>query len=369
LDPAPLIDDIGALVTAESPSDDADAVRVCAEVLCRILEQRLGHPGTVGDDGRVTWEHDDGIHPPVLLLGHLDTVWPLGTLARMPFTVTDGQLTGPGVFDMKAGLVVAIHAMAAMRARGPLPSVRLLVTTDEEVGSARSRPAIEEAARACRRVLVLEPSGERGAIKSARKGVALGRVTAHGRASHAGLEPEAGLNAVVGLGALLPAIAALGDADAGTSVVPTRIRGGSAINVVPAEAHVDLDMRFLDDGEVERVKGALQELTAPHGVLLSVDLEVNRPALTPAASAPLMPALRAAAGDAQVTLELVTVGGASDGNIAAATGAAVLDGLGPAGGGAHADHEHVHVDGLAPRVRLLQALLPRVAEVVVPASV
>lgn len=364
-----LLADLRRLVETESPSNDPAALRRCAEVLADIFEQRLGRRPTIAGDASVLWTHEpaDADLPPVLLLGHLDTVWPLGTLERMPFMVAADRVSGPGTFDMKAGIAVAIHALAALQQRGELPPVRFLVTADEETGSLGSRQQIEEEARHCRRVLVFEPCGADGAIKTARKGVALGRVLAQGRASHAGLAPEEGRNAVVGLASVLPAIARLGDADLGTTVTPTLMRGGSTMNTVPAEAEVHLDIRFLDDRELRRIERDLHRLQASDGVELEATVELNRPALTEAASAALLPALRAAVAEVGQDLATVTVGGASDGNLAAAAGAAVLDGLGPEGDGAHADHEHVTLRGLERRLALLTALLPRVAIVEVPA--
>lgn len=357
-----MLADLERLVEAESPSDDPAALRRCASQLATLVRERLGTTATIHDDASVTWRHDTG-SPPVLLLGHLDTVWPLGTIDRLPFRVADGLVRGPGTFDMKAGLVVALHALMACRDRGALPSVELLVTSDEEVGSLRSRPTIEAAARRCGRVLVLEPCGPGGAVKTARKGVALGRVRALGRASHAGLDPEAGINAVVGLAAVIPMIAAAGDADRGTTVTPTVIAGGTTVNTVPAAAEVAIDMRFLDDDEVDRVRRDLEALAPAGEVELTVTLDRNRPALAPAASAPLREALAHAAAAVGRPIDTVTVGGASDGNLAAAAGASVLDGLGPEGDGAHAEHEHVIVDGLVRRVDLLAHLIPAVAAV------
>lgn len=365
-----VLDDLRRLVEVESPSEDLDAVRRSGEAVAELLDRRLGGTGEVGDDGRVTWANDGsdagGTARPLLLLGHHDTVWPLGTLARKPFEVANGRITGPGVFDMKAGLVVAVHALMSLRAAGSLPSVRWLVTSDEEIAAPRSRPQIEEEARRCRRVLVLEPCGRDGAVKTARKGIALGLLTAHGRASHSGLAPEEGRNAATALGSVLAEVEALSDLSVGTTVVPTRLRAGTAINTVPARAEADLDVRFLDPVEVERVRRGLASLVAPDGVRFEVDLPVNRGALTEAASAPLLPALRTAAAEAGQAIGTVAVGGVSDGNIAAEVGAAVLDGLGPEGDGAHAEHEHVTLHGLDRRVALLRRLVPHAAIVEVP---
>lgn len=359
--PGGLLADLRRLVEAESPSSDRAAVRGCAEVLAGILADRLGADASIGGDGRVTWR-SAGAGPGVLLLGHLDTVWPVGTLARRPFRVGEARITGPGVFDMKGGLTVVVHALARLRAAGRLPGVELLVTTDEELGSPRSAGAVAAAARRCGRVLVAEPCGPGGAVKTGRKGVALGEVVVHGRAAHSGLEPHAGINAGVILGGLLERITQLGDPERATTVTPTLVRAGSAANAVPARASARVDVRFFEEAEVDRVAAGLAALPVPEGAELVVDVDVNRPAMTPAASAPLRGALEAAARAAGQTVATVTVGGASDGNLAAAAGAAVLDGLGPEGGGAHAADEHVTPGGLVRRVALLEALIARVAE-------
>lgn len=362
-----LVDDLERLVRMESPSHDPAALRACAGVLDRLLVERVGPGGDVLDDGSLSWS--SGTAPgdrPVLLLGHLDTVWPTGTIERLPFDRAGDIVRGPGSYDMKAGLVVAVHALGRLAEDNAMPAVRVLVTSDEEVGSLRSRGIIEAEARRCRRVLVLEPSGPRGAVKTSRKGVALGRLVAIGRASHAGLAPEAGVNAVVGLGSVLADVPRLGDDRNGTTVTPTLMRGGTTTNTVPARAEVAIDMRFLAAGEVDRVRQGLRALRPAGGAELDVELEENRPALRSEAAAPLLPALQDAARAAGQRLETAAVGGASDGNIAAAAGAAVLDGLGPEGGGAHADDEHVDVASMARRVDLLARLIPLVAQVDVP---
>lgn len=357
-----VLDDLRRLVEAESFSDDPPGLRRCAELLASLVEGRAGGDAEIGDDARLRWR-SDGEGPAVLVLGHLDTVWPPGTIERKPFDVTDGRITGPGVFDMKGGLVVAVHALATLRRSGDLPAVELLVTTDEETGSRRSRGEVEEAAARCGRVLVPEPCGQDGAVKRARKGVAMGTVTVTGRASHAGVAPERGLNAAVGLGPLLPAIAGLGDRVRGTTVVPTVVRAGSTTNTVPAEAVAAVDLRFLEVPEVDRVRDALAALVPDNGAQLEVELEINRPPLTHEASQPLVAALRDAAAAVGQEIDAETSGGASDGNFAAAAGAYVLDGLGPPGRDPHAETEQVRLDGLLPRIRLFTELIPRVAEV------
>lgn len=367
------LDDLRRLVEAESPSGEPDALSACARVLVEVLDERLGGSARVGEDDRVLWEGGggggwSGPASPILILGHLDTVWPLGTLAERPFEVVDGRVTGPGVFDMKGGLVAVVHALSRLRARGGLPPVRMLVTTDEEVGSPRSRDQVATEARRCGRVLVPEPCGSDGAIKTARKGVAMGELIVHGRASHSGLAPEEGINAAVVLGGLLERVTRLDDPERGTTVTPTVMEGGTAVNAVPARAAVRIDVRFFHEDELVRVEEALRALPVPAGARLEVHVRRNRPAMRPEASEPLLPALRAAAAETGLEVGTVTVGGASDGNLGAAAGAAVLDGLGPEGGGAHAEHEHITVPGLDARIRLLSALVPHVAAVGGPRS-
>jgi glutamate carboxypeptidase len=357
--------DLRELVEIESPSSDPVAVRTAATTFLGQLHRHLDGEGEVADDGLLTWQSGPtpaGVRH-VLVLGHLDTVWPHGTLDRLPFELRDGRVTGPGVFDMKAGLVVAVHAMARLAAGGRLPPVRLLITPDEEIGAPRSRDIILAEAARCGRVLVPEPSGPGGAVKVGRKGMAWGRVLVHGRAAHSGLDPDRGVNAAVALGRLLPEVEALGDASAGTTVVPTLVRAGTAINTVPARGEADLDIRFRLAQEAQRVRDGLAALAAPSDTRVETEVVVNRGPLTPAAAEPLLPALRAAETAAGLAgpLPTVEVGGASDGNLAAQAGAAVLDGLGPLGDGAHADHEHVVAGDLLPRVRLLSELIQRVA--------
>lgn len=356
-----VLNDIRLLVELESPSGDSEGLRRCAQQLAGIIERELGTPAEIEPSGQLRWRHD-GIGRPVLLLGHLDTVWPRGTLGRMPLRLEGERFHGPGVFDMKAGLVVAVHALAELLRQQACPPVELLVTVDEEVGSTASRPLIEELARRCRRVLVFEPCGPDGAVKVARKGVAVGRVVVHGRAAHAGLAPWDGINAVVALAPLIEQVAALTDPERGTTVTPTLLRGGTTINTVPARAELEFDVRFLDPAEPSRIEAALAQLEAPPAEV-EAELVVNRPPLPRSASAPLIDALIDAAVEVGQRITTVEVGGASDGNLAAAAGAWVLDGLGPPGEGAHADHEHVLVDGLLPRIELVAALLPKVAAV------
>jgi glutamate carboxypeptidase len=264
-----------------------------------------------------------------------------------------GILRGPGCFDMKAGLAMAFHAAAG------LTGVTLLVTGDEEIGSPSSRRLIEDEARGASAALVLEASADGGAFKTERKGVSLYDVRVTGRAAHAGLEPERGVNATVELAQQVLAIAALGDAEVGTTVTPTASWAGTTTNTVPAAGTIAVDVRVRTLAEQDRVDRAMRSLQS---VLPGARLEVlggpNRPPLEASASAALYEQARAIA--VRLGLEppgSAAVGGASDGNFTAGVGTPTLDGLGAVGGGAHADDEHVLVDQIAPRTALLRRLL------------
>ncbi|MFK3678515.1 M20 family metallopeptidase [Microbacterium sp. NPDC090218] len=348
--------DIETLVSCESPSDDLEAVARSADVVAVLGERLLGvTPERIVIDGRthLRWRFGD---PVVLLLGHHDTVWPLGSLRRLPFRIDDGVLRGPGCFDMKTGVVMALHAVAAMSDR---TGVSILITGDEELGSPSSRALIEQEALGCAAAFVLEASADGGAVKIARKGVSLYRLHVSGRAAHAGLEPERGVNAAVEAAHLLLAVAGLGDTAAGTSVTPTLLRAGSTTNTVPADAEFAVDVRVRTVAEQDRVDAALRAIPATlPGATVRVEGGPNRRPMEPEASAELFRAAVATAQETGLTpFEGVAVGGASDGNFTAALGVPTLDGLGAVGGGAHADDEHVIVAMIPERILLLQGLL------------
>ena len=358
-----MVDLLGALVAAESPSDDPAAVAACGRLVADAATDLLGEKAEeVVVDGRThfVWHFGDGAAR-VVLIGHLDTVWPAGTIDGRPFKVTDGVATGPGVFDMKAGIVQGLHALARVDRRD---GVVLLLTADEEVGSPTSRQLIEDTARGARAALVLEPSAPGGALKTARKGVANYEVVVHGRAAHAGLEPENGVNAAVGAAHAVLAISALGRPDAGTTVTPTVVHAGTATNVVPARAVVHVDVRTANLEEEERVDGAIRGLpTSLAGATIEVLGGPNRPPLPASSSADLFGrAQRLASRLGLPELTAVEVGGGSDGNFTAALGVPTLDGLGAVGGGAHAEDEHVLVDAMEPRTSLVAALITELLE-------
>ncbi|MFZ4274095.1 M20 family metallopeptidase [Streptomyces arboris] len=352
-----MLEDLRTLVEIESPSRDLDALAASAEAVATVIENRLGGQAVLNVNEGGTHVHwVAGGEPRVLILGHHDTVFPLGTLARRPFAVVDGRATGPGVFDMLGGLVQAIHGLAALDERDR-SGVEILVTADEEVGSFSSRELIEERARACGAVLVFEGAADGGALKNARKGCGAFQVSIAGLASHAGLEPEAGVNALVEAAHQVLDIAAMSRPELGTTVTPTVASAGTLENVVPAEATVVVDVRVESAAEKERVEAAFAALT-PHvdGARITVEGSIARPPMPASAASELL----ALAQQLKPGIEAVAVGGGSDGNLTAAVGVPTLDGLGAVGGGAHADHEYVVVDAMAERARLAAGLVKAV---------
>ncbi|HSP29109.1 MAG TPA: M20 family metallopeptidase [Ilumatobacteraceae bacterium] len=350
-----MLDDLRTLVEIESPSLDLDALRNSAEALASMIERLLDRPATLIDGPAGPHVHwSGGGEPKVLLLGHHDTVFPVGALAARPFTVADGHVTGPGVFDMLAGIVQALHGLATL---DDLSGVELLFSADEEVGSLSSRELIEERAAACGAVLVLEPSADGGALKTGRKGCGTFEVAVHGRASHAGLEPEKGVNALVEVAHQVLAIAGLGRPEVGTTVTPTVAAVGTTDNVVPAEGLIKVDVRVESADEKDRVETAMAALRPvdPESTI-EVSGAINRPPMPESASDTLWPLAQEVAPG----IRGHAVGGGSDGNFTAAIGVPTLDGLGAVGGGAHADHEYVVVDTMPDRALLIARLVQRI---------
>ncbi|MFI1028663.1 M20 family metallopeptidase [Streptomyces sp. NPDC020951] len=364
-----MLDDLRELVLCESFSADHAAVARSAEAVAALGTRLLGtEPETIVIDGvtHLRWRFGA---PSVLLVGHHDTVWPMGSLQDHPWSLADGIARGPGVLDMKAGLVQLFHALAAL----PSPDgVCVLVNGDEEVGSPTSRQLIEESARDAVAAFVLEAAADdTGALKIARKGTSRYEVVVHGRAAHAGQEPHKGINAAVEAAHQVLAIAGLGvatgAADASGSllgpatVTPTLVSAGSSRNTVPALARVSVDVRVPTPAAQDRVDELVRGLTArTPGARLEVLGGGQRPPMEPESSAELFAlASRIAAELGQEPLRGLAVGGASDGNYTAAAGCPTLDGLGAVGGGAHADTEHVEVARMVPRTRLLAQLIAR----------
>jgi glutamate carboxypeptidase len=347
------------LVEVESFSSDAAAVLDCAQAVARIGESMLGVDAEIIGETHPAVRFTFGTGASrVMLLGHFDTVWPIGTIARWPFSVSDGIATGPGVFDMKAGIVQGFFALAGLEDRD---GVRVLLTSDEEIGAPGSRELIESMGREAAAVLVLEPS-EKGALKLARKGQATYRIDAHGKAAHSGLNPWDGANALTALSHAIGDLERVADGD--TTVTPTLAQAGSAMNTVPAQAHCFVDVRTFTAAEQDRVGKELDALESNvEGVRLEIECLHQRGPLERSASADLfVRAQRVATQLGLEPLEGVAVGGASDGNFTAALGTPTLDGLGPVGAGAHAEGEHVLVDKMPERAALVAALVTDLLE-------
>ena len=358
-----MLQDLEALVVRESPSGEASLVSEVARWVAARLEiswitaSRVPCAGR-GDALRVRLGPERG---GALLLGHIDTVWPAGTLAEIPFRIEEGVARGPGVFDMKGGVTVAIAVLEAI-ARGELKvaeGVTLFLTPDEEVGSRASRDLLVGEALNRDRVFVLEPSGDGGAAKIARKGTGLVTARFTGVASHAGLEPEKGASALLEMSRFALFADALQDLPSGTSVVPTVAASGTTTNVVPEHATLSVDFRLWSEAEGQRVLAGLHAYRPANGrVAVTIEGGVNRPPME--ATEASLALYRRAAALAQTlgfSLPGVRVGGASDGNLTASAGVPTLDGLGPSGAGAHARTEHLLVDDLPRRAALLAALL------------
>ena len=361
-----LLETLQTLVRLESPSSDKAAVDRCGAELERQLHAigasvtRLARE-TAGDHLRAEVGHGP---QQLLVLAHFDTVWPVGQLGRMPLRFDDGRLYGPGVYDMKGGIAITLLALRALQsvARARLPHVVGLFTTDEEVGSATSKEAIEDEARRSDAVLVVEPSmSDNGALKTARKGCAGYRLGVRGVAAHSG-EPHKGVNAVLELADQLLAIERLGDLGRDLTITAVMAGGGALANVVPDEAWALLDVRMRRLADAAAVEDALRSLQPRRvGARLTVSGGVERPPLERTAGVVrLFDLARAVGAEIGVDVGEGSSGGVSDGNFTAALGVPTLDGLGAVGGGAHAVTEHVQVDALAPRAALLAGLLGRV---------
>jgi glutamate carboxypeptidase len=362
-----MLRDLGAFVELESPSDDKARLDEFSRFLSGYLGRMLGVEAQVlpethaGNHLRVELGPKDG-SAPILVLGHFDTVWPAGTLTEMPFQSDGDVARGPGIFDMKAGLVQGIWGLRALQAKAPLRTpVVLLMNSDEELGSRTSRPIIEREGARARAALVLEPSA-RGAVKTARKGVGIFRVEVTGRAAHAGLEPQKGVSAIHELARLVLDLHGLSDPRTGTTVNVGVIQGGTRPNVTAARAWAEADFRVASRPEAERLERAILGLVAHHpGASISVTGGINRPPMerTPGVAA-LYRRARRLATEMGFRLDEVTVGGTSDGNFVAALGVPVLDGLGAVGEGAHAPEEWVDVAAMPRQAALFARLVEEI---------
>ena len=363
---AELVERTRRLVLAESPSDDKAAVDACVALAgaeCRalgggvklhrqrafgdLLEARFGRRSKAGAAGRV------------LLLGHLDTVWPLGTLKTMPCHVRDGRLWGPGTLDMKAGVGMALTAVEMLTEAGLLErEIVLLLNGEEEVGSPVSRPITERVAQECAAVYVLEPA-QRLAYKTARKGTGNWRIDVKGVAAHAGVDFEKGASAVRELARVVETVSGWTDLKRGLTVSVGVVGGGTKSNVVPAEAWAEVDVRFArkaDGPRIERRFAALKAADKRCSVMVTGG--INRPPMERTrGTVRLYERARALAAELGFALEEAATGGASDGNFTSALGVPTLDGMGAVGEGAHASHEHIVLEHMAARTALLAGML------------
>jgi glutamate carboxypeptidase len=358
---------IREMVECESPSDDPSAVNRFVDLIGDVAPSFARvkiYPG--GRFGRhVLCEFDlfgKKKQGQVMALGHSDTVWPLGTLANMPFKQKDGRLWGPGVLDMKAGIAFFIYAMRILRdLEVPVPhKVVMQINSDEEVGSDSSRALTEKNAQRSKAVLVLEPAtGLEGKLKTARKGIGDYSVTVRGKATHSGLDFSGGASAILELAHQIEKIAGFTDLPRGITVNPGVISGGTRVNVVAAEAKVDVDMRVLrlkDAAVVDRKFRGLRPVDKRCSIEVTGGL--NRPPMErTAATVQLLLKAQTMAGEMGIELDESVVGGGSDGNFTAALGVPTLDGLGAVGEGAHALNESILVDRIADRTALLAKLV------------
>jgi glutamate carboxypeptidase len=360
-----LLQTIGEFVEVESPSDNKVATDRMGTILAEKFAALGGRPHLhraeeYGDNLQIDFP-GAGNRKPVLLLGHFDTVYPMGTLAAMPCRVDNGRLHGPGVLDMKAGIALMLSAIEALQTwEGQLPRpVTVFLVTDEEVGSYSSRKITEHLARKSAGVLVLEPAAGRGAVKTARKGVGEYTLTVAGIASHAGLDPGKGHSAILELARQIAVISKLNDLKSGVSVNPGIIRGGTRTNVVAAEATAEIDVRIRSAKQASGLDRKLRALK-PFDKHCKLNMEggINRlPMERNAGVIALYKKAQAIAKQIDWKLEEAAVGGGSDGNFTAALGIPTLDGLGAVGEGAHAIHEHIIISELPRRALLLAGLI------------
>jgi glutamate carboxypeptidase len=358
-----LEDRLRELVQVESPSDDKAAVDVAVALVAGWGRELGGRPKLhkqrqFGDVLELRFGPARSSRKPVLLLGHLDTVWPMGTLAKMPWRESEGRFFGPGVLDMKAGVVMALAAMRALADAGVRRPVTVLLNSDEEVGSPVSRAITERLALGSAAVLVLEPA-QGLACKTARKGVGDYRLHVTGVAAHSGVDFARGHSAILELARLLEKVAGFTDLRVGRTVNPGVISGGTRSNVVAEHASAHIDIRIAKGSDAAKVDKLFRGLRcADPACRLEITGGLNRPPMERRPdTVALYKQARRLAAELGFTLDEAATGGGSDGNFTAALGVPTLDGLGAVGEGAHAAHEHVLIEHLVPRTALLAALL------------
>ncbi|HET9176884.1 MAG TPA: M20 family metallopeptidase [Terriglobia bacterium] len=325
-----------------------------------VIAEFWGKPRAAGSRRHGGKRATTGAQKPILLIGHHDTVWSKGTLARMPFRIRGGRAYGPGILDMKSGIVQAIAAVRVLQtlAIEPASPVRCFLNPEEETGSEAFRREIERESRRSRAVLVLEPAAAGGALKTARKGVGEFRLTVQGRSAHAGIDPASGINAINELARQILKIEKLAQPRRGLTLNVGVVEGGTRPNVVPELARATVDVRIPRAQDRARIENKIFALKAVHpGAQLKVEGGINRPPMERAMTEGLFRMAKTLAGQLGFEVEGAMTGGGSDGNLSAALGIPTLDGLGGVGDGAHAVHEHVIIRGLPRRAALLAALL------------
>jgi len=362
-----MLETLRELTLHESPSLEKEPADRCCRFLADLWLKRGAVVGIVqnekrGNHLRVVWTPPETrAKAQLLVLGHYDTVYPTGTLAKMPFHISGGKAYGPGTFDMKAGITQALFALDALRElRAPVQKrIVFLWTSDEEIGSNTSRRLIEEQAQRSDAVFVLEPSlGLRGLVKTSRKGVGEAHLTVHGRASHAGLAPEKGVNAIHELAAQIARIEKWNDLRRGVTINADIVSGGSRTNVIADRAEATLDLRAWRDADMRALEKRLHALKPLHrGAKVEIRGGFDRPPLERKHSTELFARAKSIARQLGFSLGEAAAGGGSDGNFTAALGVPTLDGLGAVGDGAHATHEHVLINTVPQRAALLAALL------------
>jgi glutamate carboxypeptidase len=354
------------LVLVESPSEDSAGVNAASELVATWAKGsggrvRFHRQKNFGDVVELRFGSPRSRQRPVLLLGHLDTVWPLGTLKSMPWREEKGRLYGPGVLDMKAGVVMALTAVEALRELALLRPVTLLLNSEEEIGSPVSRPITERLARESAAVFVLEPA-QGLAYKTARKGVGHYDVHVTGVGAHSGVDFEKGHSAVLELAKLILKISDFTDLKRGLTVNCGVIAGGTRSNVVAAEAHTEVDVRIARAADAARVERLFRSLkVSDRACKLEITGGINRPPMErKAGTIALFKQAKKFAAELGFALDEAATGGGSDGNFTAALGVPTLDGMGAVGEGAHAAHENVVIEHLIPRTALLAAMIASV---------
>jgi glutamate carboxypeptidase len=351
------------LVEIESPSDSKPAVDAAVRLTASFAElvggrAKLHKQKHFGDILELRFGPVRSSRQPVLLLGHLDTVWPLGTLKKMPWSERGGRFYGPGVLDMKAGIAMALAAIRILQQLEISRPITLLLNPDEEVGSPVSRPITERLALASSAVLVLEPA-QGLACKTARKGVGDYHLHVTGVAAHSGVDFERGHSAILELARLLETVAGFTDLRIGRTVNPGVISGGTRSNVIAEHAYADIDVRIAKASDATKVAKLFRSLRCSDPACkVEVTGGLNRPPMErKPGTVALYKQARKLAADLGFTLDEAATGGGSDGNFTAALGVPTLDGLGAVGEGAHAAHESIVIEHLVPRTALLAALL------------